>query len=261
MSVRVMGMVWDNGPAKASERLMLLAIADHANDDGEAFPGVERLAAKCCVTIRPAQNTIRALEADGWITVEVGGGRKNTNFYRVNLAKLRESTPTPLSTAPGGEGNPAVHDRNPAVSMQETPLPTAPEPSVEPSGNRHGAALPLPPMEGKTESFALKAPVESTRKARATRMPDGFMPDPALVAWTKENCPDIDAKYEWSQFVDHAAATDRRMVDWRKAWMTWARKAQQWKRERGQQQKAAQKRDMSALWIKQDFGNPLEGIK
>jgi len=134
MSVKVMSMVWEHGPAKASERLMLLAIADHADDSGAAFPGVERLARKCCVTLRPAQNTIRALERDGWMTVEVGGGRNNTNHYQINLDRLT-TPPTPLSTAPplGSTGNPAVHDGNPAVLMQETPLSTAPEPSVEPS--------------------------------------------------------------------------------------------------------------------------------
>jgi len=156
MSVRVMGMVWENGPAAASERLMLLAIADHADDAGAAFPGVERLARKCCVTVRPAQNTLRALERDGWITVEIGGGRKNTNHYQINLARLQTPRGAVDDTGGGVTGNPAVHDANPAVSMQETPLPTAPEPSLEPPEE--------PSPSGEVHQFALGAPVLSHRE-------------------------------------------------------------------------------------------------
>jgi hypothetical protein len=127
----------------------------------------------------------------------------------------------------------------------------------------NGAALPpLPAMEGNTESFALKAPVES-RKTRATVMPVGYQPTPAMIAWTKEHCPDIDARREWSSFVNFHEAKGSRFVKWDAAWRTWANKAQGWAEERAKVEKkrGGSQRDVSALWIKQDFGNPLEGIK
>jgi hypothetical protein len=230
--------------------LTLRSYLNPADPGREVWPSRKHMADRAEVSIDTIDRGIKWLADEGWITVierRDAAGDRTSNAYIVFGAKQGVAADLPRGVA--ADLRPQV-----AAEVVEEVEPR----EVEPTS---GAALPpLPPMEGNTESFALKAPVESNRRSRATRMPDGFTPDPDLVAWTKENCPDIDAKYEWAQFVDHAAATDRRQVDWRKAWMTWARKAQQWKRERGQQQRAAQKRDMSALWIKQDFGNPLEGI-
>jgi len=47
MSVRSIGRVWDHSAASGSFLLMLLAIADFADDDGNAYPSVPTLARKC----------------------------------------------------------------------------------------------------------------------------------------------------------------------------------------------------------------------
>lgn len=98
-----------------------------------------------------------------------------------------------------------------------------------------GAALPpLPAMEGQTESFALQAPVKAkpSRKRPATPMPDNFAPSPAMIAWTREHCPDIDARRQWESFVAHHQAKDSRFSNWEAAWRTWANKAQGYIEER-----------------------------
>lgn len=96
MSVRVMGLVWEHGPEAPADRLMLLAIADNADDHGLAWPGVDRLAAKCCITRRSAQRALRRLEAEGWITTIVGGGTRGgrtigiPSRYQLNIPALSE---------------------------------------------------------------------------------------------------------------------------------------------------------------------------
>jgi hypothetical protein len=128
---------------------------------------------------------------------------------------------------------------------------------------KDGAALPpLPEMEGRTETFTSQAAVKPSRKKPATAIPAGYRPTEAMKAWTREHCPDIDANREWITFVNHHEAKDSRFSDWEKAWRTWANKAQGWAEQRSktEQKKGGNQRDMSALWIRQDFGNPLEGI-
>lgn len=55
MSVRAITWAWDQETRSAGERLVLLALADHAGDDGMCFPSTGRLAAKT----RIGQSTIR----------------------------------------------------------------------------------------------------------------------------------------------------------------------------------------------------------
>jgi hypothetical protein len=139
-----------------------------------------------------------------------------------------------------------------------------PPPEHHLQNTKSGAALPpLPTMEGRTETFASRAAVKSPRaKGVATPMPKDFQPSPAMVAWTKEHCPDIDAKREWTSFVNHHEAKGSRFVKWDAAWRTWANNAQKWAEQRSKvdAKKGKAPRDMSAAWIKQDFGDPFAGL-
>lgn len=89
MSIAAMNHIWEHSPAKGSELLLLLAIADFADDDGAAFPGVKRLAHKVRMTPRNVQILIRKCEDRGHLTVLQGCGVKTekgaTNLYRLNL--------------------------------------------------------------------------------------------------------------------------------------------------------------------------------
>lgn len=66
---------------------MLLAIADHSNDDGVCWPSVERLANKCRITKRHTKRVIQQLKEDGEIALDIGGGRGRTTLYTVILDK------------------------------------------------------------------------------------------------------------------------------------------------------------------------------
>ena len=83
MSIRVMTEVWHNGPPGATDCLLMLALADYANDDGECWPSIEGLARKARLSERGVQTALRRLESAGWIEIEPGGGRKRCNLYRL----------------------------------------------------------------------------------------------------------------------------------------------------------------------------------
>ena len=103
-----MSWVWDNATVEGTALLMLLAIADHANDDGVCWPSIGTLASKARVGERQAQRLVAALEESGAIEIERGVGRRHTSIYRIkgvthvtNSAKEKVSHVSPISQRKG----------------------------------------------------------------------------------------------------------------------------------------------------------------
>ena len=113
MSIRIMSRIWENGPAKQGHLLVMLALSDYANDDGNCWPSIRAIAEKSRMTERGVQKIIRALEADGWLKIDTGNGRKGCNQYTIN-PELR-SPP---------------EQRSPRTRMQKTPNEDAETPNV-----------------------------------------------------------------------------------------------------------------------------------
>lgn len=116
MSVRAMSAVWEFSAADGSELLLLLAIADHANDRGEnAFPSKATLSRKTRQHERTVQSQIQRLETAGELRVSRATGPGGTNEYVVVCA-LEGRTPVPLG---GGETPPEIVE----TGGDETPPP------------------------------------------------------------------------------------------------------------------------------------------
>ena len=91
MSVRVIGMVFEAGPVDPSLHGVMLALADNADDQGCAWPGVEVLAWKSRQSERNVLRLLKQLEELGWLAVRrrAFGPRRRGNVYQMNLEKLR----------------------------------------------------------------------------------------------------------------------------------------------------------------------------
>ncbi len=83
MSIKVMTRVWEHAEYKESTLLILLALADFADDNGLCWPEVPTLASKARVSDRRAIDIIQALEKDGAIVYRRGGGRGKRSLYGV----------------------------------------------------------------------------------------------------------------------------------------------------------------------------------
>jgi helix-turn-helix protein len=85
-----MDSVWKAGPQDQNSFLILLAIADHCNDEGTCYPSIATLATKSRCSQRSVMRGIVSLEQGKWIKVrrDAIGGRGNQ--YVVNLKKLHE---------------------------------------------------------------------------------------------------------------------------------------------------------------------------
>ncbi len=81
MSVRCSSYVWDHSETKGSDRLVLLAIADACNDDGQWSPGVTRLADKTKLSERQTQRCLSNLREQGEIEILYNKGIKTSSGY------------------------------------------------------------------------------------------------------------------------------------------------------------------------------------
>ena len=69
MSVRIMAAVWELDGLDPQHKLVALAFADHANDDGLCYPSVKRIAAKCNFSVRHVRRIKAGLAAVGLLAV------------------------------------------------------------------------------------------------------------------------------------------------------------------------------------------------
>lgn len=91
MSYRVVEVVLDGGPTDLRETLVLLSIAESANDRGYAYPGVAMIARRSRISERHALRLIKRLAMDEWLTVlpNAEGPSKKQTAYELNLTKLQ----------------------------------------------------------------------------------------------------------------------------------------------------------------------------
>lgn len=95
MSIKIMNWVWEHSTAKGSELLLLLAIADTADDRGRnAFPSISTLAGKTRMSRRTVQRLVVKLEADGHLVLRREGGRRS-NSYELVCESPSETPKTP----------------------------------------------------------------------------------------------------------------------------------------------------------------------
>lgn len=141
MSVEVMAWVWKHSLATGTDRIILLAIADHAGDDGtNAYPSVATLGSKCALSRRTVQRSIARLVELGELEVEdqKGGGSwtrsdRRPNRYRVVMndgASIWH--PVEDGASPVHDGASGVQGKHADGASAVTPEPSFnhPEPSA-----------------------------------------------------------------------------------------------------------------------------------
>ncbi len=167
MSIRIITKVLDLAPAivTPSERLVLLALAWHADEHGRnAWPAVSTLCRKTSLCRRSVQMILPKLKQKGLVYVQSVAARRSVR-YAVDLATLdraataqskphNDCAPAALpraATAPSQRN----HCAPPAQPLRPIRPLTVREPSVK---KLPGAVAPAPPTQ--TENAAKKVPSE-----------------------------------------------------------------------------------------------------
>lgn len=178
----------------AQRKLILIALADNANDDGYCWPSQATIGAKASISPRNLRTHIQVLESEGWLqVVSLGNGRGRATEYMLNTARLLslKADPQPEKGDAGAEKGDA---RIP---------PTVIEPSL------------LQPSE--TE----KAP-----KPDKKRITDECRQEMARTY------PDLNEAEEYEGAVNHVAY--RKAINGDIYYRRWMKRAEQWRKERQQ---------------------------
>lgn len=126
MSVKVMSAVFDcNMPelktdkgatvSDSSCKFVLLALADHASEDGEGcYPGVRKICRKTNLSTQTVVNALNALRHNGFTQLE-GQSRRKTFNYTILLVRIAEfqwveshDSSGQNTTVPAGRAKPSV---------------------------------------------------------------------------------------------------------------------------------------------------------
>jgi helix-turn-helix protein len=132
MSVQILSRVWNHSQARQGDLLVLLAIADFADDDGKAWPSVQTLGAKSRLSERQTRYALRRLERSGELKTLRNKGPHGCHLYQITIAEN-----TGAKNAGGQKMPGAISDTRGAISGTLGGQSTAPEPSENHHKNRH----------------------------------------------------------------------------------------------------------------------------
>jgi DNA-binding IscR family transcriptional regulator len=201
MSVRASTWAWDAKCPTPAAKLVLLKLADHANEEGECWPSQSRIAADCGIPRETVNRVMKALVEASLIRVEhrTNGTGKLANRYFL-LCDVKS---------------------HPDVISDHTPCDVrSHKPSIEPSRKEETTAI---------------AVAKKPAAARGTRWPsgEGTYPEGKTVPleWLKEGRewrPDLDMSNQSYLFEDYWVAKpgpNALKLDWRATWRNWVRNA------------------------------------
>jgi len=151
LSIKLMTKVWEQAPYRAEKLLVLLALADWANDKGECWPYHRQVAVKARISEGGALKIIQSLIADGVLEIiEQATGRGNYNIYRLhpenfssvpksNPAKIKGNPETPFIESNSHEkGNGKGNPETPFISKKGNPDESPKLPFRRKKGNPDG---------------------------------------------------------------------------------------------------------------------------
>lgn len=83
MSIKVMTWVWEHAAVNKGSLLVLLALADFADDEGKCYPATPTLAKKARLEERQVQRVVKQLIQQELLDVQWNKGPNGVNVYRV----------------------------------------------------------------------------------------------------------------------------------------------------------------------------------
>jgi DNA-binding transcriptional ArsR family regulator len=205
MSISFMTLAWKTN-IPSGRKLVLLALCDNANHQGECYPSVEVIAHKCSMGQRTVQQHIGALEAAGVLVRHFRRGR--STLYKIDLHHL--------GSPPGSA---AVHHSHPAPAISASSPPQV-------SDFTSATSAPITINEPSKDPLPKRQVVRGTRLLATWTLPEPWA-EWALQqhpAWTAEYVCLVAEKFR----VHWMALAGQRGVraDWLATWRNWCRNEQ-----------------------------------
>lgn len=179
-----MNWAWET-PLPPTPKLVLMKLADAADDDDFCFPSVPVVAAKSSVSERTAQRILHDLTHDGYIVVEQrfrengartsNGYRLRVGWYPVNLAPapVTDDTP-PVTPVSGGRCHPCHHPGDTGDGGTITEPPIYPTPQPPPTERREVNARPASDVREGRRDLCFPGSVSEAQQRALARQLDGL---------------------------------------------------------------------------------------
>lgn len=124
MSIHALSWAWKQD-VSPTDKLVLLALADHSDDTGYCWPGINGVAEKCKIAIRSVFRAVSRLEQRGLVHREPRfreNGSQASNGYTLFVPPLTHSHPPPdyLSSPPLTHSHPLNHQIEPSLKKEKT---------------------------------------------------------------------------------------------------------------------------------------------
>ncbi|ELJ9349429.1 helix-turn-helix domain-containing protein [Salmonella enterica] len=201
MSMNLMAKAMNIKVGNPLRKLVLIKLADNANDNGECWPSYQHIADQCEVSRSTVKSHIRALEDMGLLKREF---RRKGELNQSNVFYLTLDNAQQIQPESGGAG-----------------------------ADRGGAGADLGGGAGAAprtyHSFEpVKEPLE--RKKKPSSMPEGFSPSASHQKMAEEF--GISLQDEFDKFTDHHLSKGSKFIDWSRALNTWLRNARGFQKSR-----------------------------
>jgi len=190
-----------------SDKFVLLALADNANDEGHCWPSIRTIEQKTSLSNRAVRYAVKRLEECGHLVT------KNRNGHSLSY------TITPRQEMPGTPARDAARQLVPRQLVPQTPAPRAATPATH-------AGTPAPVADITIKNHQEPSSEPSPRAlTRACRIPEDFELTPQRKAIAEGE--HIDASRTFATFVDYWRAVSgekARKHDWDATWRNWCRR-------------------------------------
>lgn len=209
----------------AKLRLALVAMANHANADGIAFPSQQTLATEISgFARRDIQNALSVLEGGGHL-IRVGKQGRSIKYRMacVDAEPKPKRTGYPVTKAPrqltGERTGERTGDVTGDVTGDRTGYPV--------TNRREVNSTPLTTTkkvgnETTEEVGTVKTEVKpAVKRQSAHTLPADFTLTPARQAWAAENTPAVNAQLETDGFIDYwknGDGADKTKKNWESTW-------------------------------------------
>jgi biotin operon repressor len=190
-------------------KLVLIKLADNANDLGECWPSHSHIADQCEISKASVKVHIKKLQEMGFLRVEnrTNAGGKTSNLYHLSIADgASRWLGVGQEIAMGGSGD----------SYRGG------------SGDSYRISKSLEPVtESVIKPLSVKPEKKKVSTSRASRLTDEWQTPSDYIGWAKEQgVAELTARLEGEKFKDYwlSQAGQRGVkADWKATWRNWIR--------------------------------------
>lgn len=238
-----MSRVWKHSNREGTELLLLLAIADYADDHGVAHPYKAQLARKCRISERTVQRLLKKIESEGELEIRRSDGRGNRMLLKIKSVQQSAKKGDISCTKKGDNLSPFSEKRETSgASKRETFRAPHHITSLKNINNTPHVFI-IPASEPKSGA---DAPEEKNRECEKNSsrfsLPDlpsfteQYLTD-RLTHWIEKYYPLVAPQKSTAEFLAYheSEGTEFKSSDeFLKAWRGWMRNAQRMAAQRAE---------------------------